>query len=97
MNKSDVLRVYFRAIDSEPIAARFNELGVDKREVIANAQKFLESEIPGVPGLQFKDAHFSAYASDEDRRYLLQVILDKACAAVMGEPKDLIFVTEIIR
>ncbi|MBU1102073.1 hypothetical protein KJ853_00235 [Patescibacteria group bacterium] len=94
MAKSVVVRVFLQAIDSEPIDSKIRKLRAEKSPV--DGRKFLESEIPGIPGVQFKDAVFDPYAGNEGRRHLLQRILDKACVAAMDEPKDLILIIEDI-
>lgn len=90
MAKSVVIKVSLQAVESEPIDSKFKE--VQDEEV--SGLDFLNSEIPGVPGIQFKDAVILSYRTNRQR--LLQRILDKVRVAAVGEPKNLILIIEDI-
>lgn len=93
MKRSVVVKVSLLAIDSEPIDSMIGEFRGGK----IVAQKFLESEIPGIPGVKFQNVTIMPYASDAASRRLLHKILIKAYEAAMEEPKDLILAIEVIR
>ena len=92
MAKSVVIKVSLQAVESELIDSKFKEVKDGKVDVL----NFLNSEIPGAPGVQFKDASTEPWGSERGRQRLLQRILYKACVAAMDEPKDLILIIEDI-
>jgi len=85
-----VIRVSYQAIESEQIDLITEE--VKKKRM--SLKDYLDSEIPGVPGVQFKDAIFVPFGSEAGRQRILQRIVNKASVAAMEDegPKELILV-----